>query len=178
MTRTCAVFCLWLASLVAAQAEDLRSDYSALEKCRKLPRLKLPDRTLETGDSVALRKCTGLDGYSVDMIDTDPRGWLVLERAGKMASLERDMVGEFKLGYFPVVSGNKVEWRLDTQGRAVGFIVRVAYQKPDVDATSPAANGSAPMVFDLRGAHPLLLGTTPSNVEVRALIDAALRRAQ
>ena len=85
------------------------------------------------------------------------------------------MVSEFKLGNFPNVAGAKnAEWRVDRRGKAVGLIVRVSYQRPDIPANSPASQDSVSL-FGLRGSQPVLLGTAQNNAEVRELMDKTLR---
>jgi hypothetical protein len=86
------------------------------------------------------------------------------------------MVSEFKLGNFPNVAGAKnAEWRVDRRGKAVGLIVRVSYQRPDIPTNSSASQDSVLFVFDLRGSQPVLLGTAQNNAEVRELMDKTLR---
>jgi hypothetical protein len=149
----------------AARGEAFKSDYTSLQDCAPAPHLKLPARTIEQG---AFR-CEGVDGYSVYVVDDDPRSFLVLERGKKLYSLEKPMVGDFSLGDFPNVAGaKKAEWRLDASGKAVGLIVRVSYLR-----TANGGAASALMVFDLRGAAPALIGATGANEEARLLVDSA-----
>jgi hypothetical protein len=161
-----------------AAATQLRSVYTTLQKCKRVTELELPERTLRrsAGDSVV--KCPGVDGYSIYLIDDDPRSWLVLERDKRLASLERQMVSEFKLGNFPNVAATKVaEWRVDRSGKAWGLIVRVAYQRSDISANSAAARASALLTFDVRAENePALLGATSDNAEARALITQLTQR--
>lgn len=170
MTTKSATFLLALASLclaAGARAGELKSQYTPLQNCPAVERLKLANRTLERSDRTGLFRCAGPAGFSVYVVDDDPRSFLVLERGGKLYSLERPMVLAFTLGNFPNVAGAKqAEWRLDG-GAAAGLIVRVAYQRADGSAASTL------MVFDLRG-EPLLIGAAKTNEEARGLIDGAL----
>jgi hypothetical protein len=159
--------CLFLAAPAAAEA--LESQYSSLRDCETLDRLKLPSRTLEKGASTGIFRCKGVGGFIVYVVDEDPRSFLVVEREKTLFSLEKPMVGDFKLGDFPNVAGAKMaEWRLDSHGRPAGLIVRVSYQR-----SGSGAAASALFVFDLRG-EPVLLGSTDTNEEARSLIDAAV----
>jgi hypothetical protein len=153
-----------------AGAGEFKSEYTSLQNCEPLDRLKLPGRMLEKGAGTGIFHCKGFDGFSVDVIEADPRSFLVLERDGKLFSLEKPLIADFKLGNFPNVSGAKMaEWRLDAKGKAVGLIVRVSYQRPD----SRAASASSLFAFDLR-AEPSLVGSASTNEEARGLIDGAL----
>ncbi|QGM44541.1 hypothetical protein [Methylocystis heyeri] len=154
----------------AAQAEEGKSQYTSLQNCETLDHLKLPGRVIEKGDGAGIFRCKGIDDYSVYVIDQDPRSFLVLGKGGKLFSLEKPLLSDFKLGEFPNVSGaQKAEWRLDADGKAAGLIVRVSYMRTD----KPGASASALFVFDLRG-DPALIGSAPTNEEARGLIDGAL----
>jgi hypothetical protein len=119
--------------------------------------------------STGIFRCKGVGGFSVYVVDEDPRSFLVVEREKKLFSLEAPMVGDFKLGDFPNVAGAKMaEWRLDPHGTPTGLIVRVSYQR-----SGSGAAASALLVFDLRG-EPLLLGSANTNEEARGMIDAAV----
>lgn len=170
--RILAPVLLALASLLlagGAKAEELKSQYTSLQDCATIDRLKLSDRTLEKSDRTGIFRCVGIGGFSVYVVDDDPRSFLVLERDKKLFSLEKPMVVDFKLGHFPNVSGaKKAEWRLDAQGKPTGLIVRVSYQRSD--ASNAAA--SALLVFDLRG-EPVLVGAAKTNEEARGSIDGA-----
>ncbi len=154
----------------AASAEALRSQYTSLQDCETLERLKLPGRALEKGVGTGIFRCKGIDNYSVYVIEDDPRSFLVLGRDGKLFSLEKPLVSNFKLGEFPNVSGaKKAEWRLGADGKAAGLIIRVSYQRAD----KAGAAASALFVFDLRG-EPAFIGSASTNEEARGLIDGAL----
>lgn len=154
----------------AVSAGELKSQYTSLQDCETLERLKLPGRALEKGAGTGIFRCKGIDNYSVYVIEDDPRSFLVLGREGKLFSLEKPLVSNFKLGEFPNVSGaKKAEWRLDADGKAAGLIVRVSYQRAD----KAGASASALFVFDLRG-EPAFIGSAATNEEARGLIDGAL----
>ncbi|WP_424361097.1 hypothetical protein [Methylocystis parvus] len=156
---------LALLAATAARAETFESDYTSLQDCAPAPHLKLPSRTIEQG---AFR-CDGVAGYSVYVVDDDPRSFLVVERGDKLYSLEKPMVGAFAPGDFPnVVGAKKAEWRLDASGKAVGLIVRVSYLRKESGGAA-----SALMAFDLRGAAPALIGVAGANEEARLLVDNA-----
>jgi len=145
----------------ALGAQSLQSRYTSLQGCAAVRHLVLRERTIESG---ALR-CPGVDGFSVYVVDDDPRGFLVLERAKKRFSFQGPMVNAFLLGDFPNVSGAaKAEWRLDSKGRAVGLIVRVSYMRGNAPA-------SALFCLALRGTEPALIGVAKTNEEARALIE-------
>ncbi|WP_036293404.1 hypothetical protein [Methylosinus sp. PW1] len=172
MIREIALSLLALASLAsrvcAAPAAEPKSQYSSLQNCPAVDRLKLASRTLARGDRTAIFRCAGVGGFSVYVVDDDPRSFLVLERGKTLYSLERPMASAFSLGNFPNVTGAKqAEWRLDPAGAPAGLIVRVAYQRAD------GAAASTLMVFDLRG-EPVVIGAAKTNEEARDLIDGML----
>ncbi|WGJ16081.1 hypothetical protein QEV83_07515 [Methylocapsa sp. D3K7] len=159
-----------------AAESKLRSLYTTLQKCKSVERLQLPERTLGQAKGSGILRCRGINGYSIYVIDDDPRSWLVLERDNRLAPLDRQMVSDFKIGNFPNVAGSKnVEWRVDRHGKAVGLIVRVSYQRSDISANSPASQASALFAFDIRDFPPSLLGIAQNNAEARELLDKALR---
>ncbi|TDX67084.1 hypothetical protein EDE12_101626 [Methylosinus sp. sav-2] len=152
----------------AAPAAEPKSQYSSLQNCPATDRLKLANRTLERSGRTAIFHCAGVGGFSVYVVDDDPRSFLVLERGKTLYSLERPMASAFSLGNFPNVTGAKLaEWRLDPAGAPAGLIVRVAYQRAD------GAAASTLMVFDLRG-EPMIIGAAKTNEEARDLIDGLL----
>lgn len=159
----CAALAACLLSLPAG-AQEIRPQYSSLQDCSSVRRLKLSDRLLQDG----LFRCRGAGGYGVYVVEDDPRSFLVLERGKKLFSLEKPMATEFTAGDFPNVSGTRnAEWRM-AGGRAVALIVRVAYQKAET-----GKNASTLLVFDLRGDAPALIGAASGNEEARRLADAA-----
>jgi hypothetical protein len=116
------IFASWIFASNVAGAEALKSQYSSLQNCETLERLKLPGRTLEKGAGTGVFHCKGIDNYSVYVIEDDPRSFLVLGRGGKLFSLEKPLVSDFKLGEFANVSGaQQAEWRLDANGKAGGI---------------------------------------------------------
>jgi len=149
-----------------------RSVYTTLQKCKAVERLELPERTLDGKRGAGISRRPGVDGYSIYVIDDDPRSWVVLERNKHLASLERQMVSDFKLGYFPNVASAKVaEWRLNASGKAVGLILRVFYQRADVCANSRTARAAAFLTFDVRDEeNPVLLGSGANNSGARDLL--------
>ncbi|MCI0736631.1 MAG: hypothetical protein L0Y50_10240 [Beijerinckiaceae bacterium] len=158
-----------------AAGPKFKSVYTTLQKCQAVERLQLPERSLERTQGVVIEYCRGVANYSLYVVDEDPRSWLVLQRDDQLFSLERQMVGEFRLGYFPnVADAKQVEWLVDQGGRPVGLIVRVYYQRADVSANSAKAQASALLAFDLRLLEPVLLGTTHSNAGARGLVEKAL----
>lgn len=172
-----AAFCFMLNhGAVLAAGPKLRSLYTSLQKCKSVERLQLPERTLKQAKGSGILRCRGINGYSIYVIDDDPRSWLVLERENRLAPLDRQMVSDFKIGNFPNVAGSKnAEWRVDRRGKAVGLIVRVSYQRSDISANSPASQASALFAFDIRDFPPSLLGIAQNNAEARELLDKALR---
>jgi len=155
-----------------AGALDLQSRYSSLQNCAGVDRLKLADRTLEKGPTGGIFHCPGEGGYSVYVAEDDPRSFIVLERGKKLFSLQKALIDDFTLGYFPNVSGaSKAEWRVDPAGKVVGLILRVAYQRRDAPPAKAAA--STLYVFDLRD-KPALIGSAERNEEARALLDGAV----
>lgn len=147
----------------ASRAQEIKSQYTSLQECKAVKALKLPDRALKDG----VFRCKGAGGFSIYVVEEDPRSFLVLERGKKLFSLEKPMIEEFTLGNFPNVSGTKkAEWRI-AAGKAVALIVRVAYQKPENGKGS-----STLLAFDLRGDAPALIGAASSNDEARRLADA------
>ncbi len=167
----CAIACLCFVH--PSRAETLHSQYTALQNCETLSRLKLPGRTIERGEGAGVFRCAGLDGFSVYVVEEDPRSFLALERGGRFFSLEQSMIGAFDLGCFPNVSGaKKAEWRLDPSGRVVGLIVRVAYLQKE----PPGGPASALLAFDLR-AEPRLIGHAKTNEEARRLMDGVVEKA-
>jgi hypothetical protein len=158
---------LHAAPAAAAQGQSL---YSDLQNCPQVSRLRLPDRVIESGRASSVSRCEGVGGYTVYVVDDDPRSFLALERGGRMFSLERPMSTGFRLGAMPNVAGSKkAEWRLDARGEAAGLIVRVSYQRTD----GSRAPGSTLLVFDLRGV-PAYVGAAKTNEEARDLVDQAL----
>ncbi|MEK4034417.1 hypothetical protein WOC76_11800 [Methylocystis sp. IM3] len=163
--------CLAMPGAAFGSSAPFSSLYSSLKKCQTVESLGLPDRTIRRSDREGVVRCPGQGGFTVYIVDQDPRSWLVLERGGVRAPLQREMVGEFKLGEFPTVSEQgMMEWRLDRRKAVRGFIVRVEYQIPG--STEPA---SALLAFLLENGKPRLLGATTSNEKARALIDSAAR---
>lgn len=159
-----------------AAGQPLRSIYTSLQRCKPVERLELPERTLEQAKGFGISRCPGVNGYSLYVIDDDPRSWVVLERSKRLMPLERQMVTEFTLGNFPnVASSRNAEWRVDRRGKAIGLIVRIAYQHHDVSANSPASQASALFTFDVTGPEPVLLGIAQNNAEARQLVDNAMR---
>jgi hypothetical protein len=157
-----------------AAGPKLHSLYTSLQKCKAVKKLELPERTLEQGAGTGISRCRGVNGYSVYVIDEDPRSWLVLERSKKLAPLDRQMVREFKLGNFPNVAPAKnAEWRVDRKGKASGLIVRVFYQRNDVSANSPASQVSTLFAFQVKNEQPVFLGVAANNAEARKLVDEA-----
>jgi hypothetical protein len=153
----------WLVS-TNAPAQEITPQYTSLQDCKQVSRLKLPNRVVKDG----VFRCKGAGGYGVYVVEDDPRSFLVLERGKKLFSLAKPMNEEFSLGDFPNVSGAKnAEWRI-AGGKALALIVRVAYQKQE---TGKAA--STLLAFDLRGATPTLIGAAAGNEEARRLADAA-----
>jgi hypothetical protein len=73
--RLFACACLFLPAPAAAAA--LKSQYSSLQDCETLDRLKLPSRTLEKSASTGIFRCKGVGGFSVYVVDEDPRSFLV-----------------------------------------------------------------------------------------------------
>jgi hypothetical protein len=160
---------------VLAAGPKLESVYTTLQKCQAVERLQLPERSLERTQGVGIEYCRGVANYSLYVVDDDPRSWLVLRRGDQLASLERQMVSEFRLGYFPnVADAKQVEWLVDRGGKPVGLIVRVYYQRVDVSANSPKAQASALLAFDLSHLDPVLLGTAHSNTGARGLVEKAI----
>lgn len=144
-------------------AQEIKPQYTSLQDCRTAKSLKLPDRVLKDG----VFRCKGAAGYTVYVVEDDPRSFLVLERGRKVFSLEKPMVDDFALGDFPNVSGaKKAEWRI-ASGKAVAVILRVAYQKQ-----KNGREASTLLAFDLRGDAPALIGAAASNDEARKLADA------
>lgn len=174
-TTAAALAGLFFAATPADAAPALTSTYSSLQHCASRARLDLPGRKFETGDRVGIFACKGVGGYGVYVIEYDPRSFLALERGGVRHSLEKPLIFDFKLGYFPSVSGaQKAEWRLDPEGKPIGLIVRVAYQLPE----GAGAEASALAAFDLQGAEPALLGFAKTNDAARDLVDKAWRGAR
>lgn len=173
MTKTTALLgpaLMLLLSTPGDAAETMESRYAPLQDCASVKQLALPGRKAETSGATAIFRCPGVGGYSVYVIEDDPRSFLVLERDKKLFSFERQMVSEFALGNFPNVAGaKKSEWRMAPNGDVAGLIVRVSYQRKD-DAGDAA---SALFSFDLSGARPVLLGHATTNEEARALVDKA-----
>jgi hypothetical protein len=152
-------------------AQEIKPHYTSLQDCKTVKSLKLPDRVMKDG----VFRCKGAGGYTVYVVEDDPRSFLVLERGKKlfslekpMVNLEKPMVNEFTLGNFPNVSvTKKAEWRI-ASGKAVALIARVAYQKPE-----NGKEASTLLVFDLRGDAPALVGAATGNDEARKLADAS-----
>jgi hypothetical protein len=146
-----------------ALSQEIKPQYTSLQDCKTVKSLKLPDRDLKDG----VFRCKGAGGYTVYVVEDDPRSFLVLERGKKLFSLEKPMVTEFSLGEFPNVSGaKKAEWRI-ASGKAVALIVRVAYQKPE-----NGKEASTLLAFDLRDDAPALIGAATGNDDARKLVDA------
>jgi hypothetical protein len=166
--------CLGLVA-AAAQAEPLKPVYTSLQDCPAIKSIALPERVVTASRYEGLRRCKGVAGYDLVVVDQDPRSFLVLEVGGRVHSLEEPMVRLFPLGHFPDISTTKaVEWRVDGRGRPAGFIVRVHYQDPNVPATAAAAQRSTLMVFDLRSLPPRMIGMTTDNAAARRLADGGL----
>jgi hypothetical protein len=144
-------------------AQEIKPQYTSLQDCRTVKSLRLSDRVLKDG----VFRCRGAGGYTVYVVEDDPRSFLVLERGKKLFSLEKPMVDEFSPGDFPNVSGARnAEWRI-ASGKAVALIVRVAYQKQE-----NGKGASTLLAFDLRGDAPVLIGAATGNDEARKLADA------
>lgn len=96
---------MFLQGVASAAGRTFHSVYTPLQKCRAIERrLELPDRTLERSKGAHVLWCPGIFGYSLYIVDDGSRSWLVLEHKKRLAPLERQMVGEFKLGNFPNVA--------------------------------------------------------------------------
>lgn len=155
---------LLAASTCGVAAEE--TVYTPLKPC-PAARLAYDGRVFDQG----VRRCKGAGGYSVYVLGDDVRSWLMLERGGRLQSLEAEMNSRFEPGHFPTVEESRVlEWRID-RGAPVALIVRVAYQDRD-DAFKA---GSVLVVYDLTGPQPRFLGYHKTNEAARRAADSAGR---
>jgi hypothetical protein len=150
----------------------LSSHYTSLQRCRPIARLDIGERVLQRSPITAIRRCNGLKGWSLFVVDDDPRSWLVLSRGGQTYPLNHAMVDTFEAGYFPnITSSSKAEWRVDRFGTPVALIVRVSYQSKN-DATRTQ---SGLFVVNLTASSPTVAGIARTNEEARARVQSFLK---
>jgi len=108
-------------------AQEIKPHYTSLQDCKTVKSLKLPDRGMKDG----VFRCKGAGGYTVYVVEDDPRSFLVLERGKKLFSLEKPMVNEFTLGNFPNVSvTKKAGWRIASGKAKLMVLLLIAHMIP------------------------------------------------
>ena len=146
------------------------SIYSTVDekKCKQIDML-ITDRILESAKGENVFFCGGVNGFYLFLIDDGTRSWYALQKDGCITSFEEEIIYKNSIGNFPNVGVNdKVEWRVDKDGKVIGLIFRVFYQT--MLKSGKHQSTSRLFVVDLRDM-PKVIGIVKKNLSAHRLID-------
>jgi hypothetical protein len=160
---TLSLFLITTTMSVSSLAKDANytSDYTPLEKCRVIE----SSAPSEEGVDSFSQECPGKDGYRIFHEGGDTRSWIVIKKGNKVVADLQQAVMQNEPGYFPYVSGKKMEWRY--LGKTpIAIIFRIAGTNETGTQTKTKL-----LVVRLTGENACLIGTTTSNKKARKIAD-------